>query len=469
MEKEKQVNGAPPEQQRDPDVVFEIRFDAPQAQAKPQESSEQPEQKADSSPEQKKPEVQASGGEQASQTQQDPQQQPVEQRSEQPQQQGGIEQFPSIEAPQAHMPGINTRTRGLKLDDEFAGEVLMRAILPKLQMRRHTPQELQELENVLRSRGLSMRTLNLDTTGAVFYDEIARQFTVKPSPDAIARNHWTVVPMRGVRSVTAPSLDSTGITTTWGRRGGTAPTESDPTTGSYDITVDNIEAFVPVGDDYLLFNPAGTRFIQEVLIPSMREKLHYDEDTAFFLSDGAAPYSTKFVGLKNVSGVTEVAPTGANGDPISLAKLDEMIRAMPPAHRRNRRELAFYLADDRALDIQSILGQRQTGLGDQYIMGLQERGVIAPGPLPVAVYNGIPVYGVAQLPVNETVGTSSNASTGFLVNRRILALGDGSTLRIEPLREKGFTTLLQMQEWVGLGYAAWKAAIVRATGLLPKA
>jgi len=492
---EKETQQATTAAEREPDVIIDIRVDAPQqAQAAPeagQPAEAQAAPQAQAQPEQRS-EAQANGQAQAEQPAQQiiplpqAQGQPVSMRRPIPEAEGvqvpvmgqvqpqaqaqqpveqRAQQIAPVEPAHAGLAGLQVRAaHGMEPDEEFLAQVLMRS-LSAAARGWMTPQEAQELENVLKSRGLDMRALGIDTTGVVLYEEIARQFTVKALPRTIGRNHWRVVPMRNVKKSTFPSLDATGIPVTWGRRNSTTPTPSDATAGSFTIEVDNLEAFTEVGDDYVLFNPAGLSFTQQVLIPAIRERLQYAEDEAWFLATGTAPYSTVFTGLLNVTGVTAVAPTGANGDPLTLAKLDELIHAMP-AEFADVSKLAFYLPWERALEVQEL--QIASGINDVAARLMLQGGGLPPGPAPITVYRGIPVYGVSHLPTNQTVGTSTNASTIFLVNRDVLAIGDAGTLRIEPIRQPGFKTLLQLQEWVGLGYSAWKTAIVRATGVLPK-
>jgi len=54
------------------------------------------------------------------------------------------------------------------------------------------------------------------------------------------------------------------------------------------------------------------------------------------------------------------------------------------------------------------------------------------------------------------------------VHRDQPVIGDGLTIRMEPYRQEGFVTKLQLQEFVGLGYQ-FPTALVRRAGVLPKA
>lgn len=358
--------------------------------------------------------------------------------------------------------GVSVRSRR-QTTDEILSEVLARSVIPQLQRRSPTPTERQEIDNILRRNGIDTRAISVEANGTVVYNELARQFVVRPDPDIIARNHWSSVPMGGTNKRTFPRFDRGGISHTWGRTSTTAITDSDPTLDTFDLEVTELNSKVVVPDSFSLFNAQGPSFIQSVLLPAMRGAAQYEEDRAFFLSDGVSPNPTKFKGLRNQTGVTVVA-AGANGDPFTQDILTSLLRAMPVRYRSDVNRLAYYVAVARGDDYGDILAARQTPGGDTWL----QRFANQPGPMPIGVHRGIPIYAVPHLPTNETQGTSTDCTTIYLVHRDIPVIGDALQLRIEPYRRENFMDVLQLQEFVGLGYQ-WPDAIVRRSGVRPKA
>ncbi|GIV82206.1 MAG: hypothetical protein KatS3mg051_1560 [Anaerolineae bacterium] len=357
--------------------------------------------------------------------------------------------------------GVSVRSRR-QSSDEVLAEVLMRSVIPQLQRRQPTPTERQEIDNILRRNGIDTRAISVEANGTVVYNELARQFVVRPQPDIIARNHWATVPMGGTNKRIFPRFDRGGITHTWGRNSTANIPDSDPTLDTFEIEVTELNSKTIVPDSFSLFNAQGPSFIQEILLPAMRGAAQYEEDRAFFLSDGVTPNPTKFRGLRHQTGVTVVA-AGANGDPFTQDILTSLLRAMPVRYRNDVNRLAFYIAVARGDDYGDILAARQSPGGDAWL----ERFSGQPGPMPIGVHRGIPIYSVPHLPTNETQGTSTDCTTIYLVHRDIPVIGDALQIRIEPYRRENFMDVLQLQEFVGLGYQ-WPDAIVRRSGVRPK-
>jgi hypothetical protein len=357
--------------------------------------------------------------------------------------------------------GFEVRSRKPDLEGVLT-EIMAAIVTPWMERRSHSSDEIQRAYNILARNGIDKRALTLEANGAVIYSDIARQFAIKPQPDIIARNHWPSVPMGGVKKRTFPRFDRAGISHSWNRVSNTAIAESDPTLDNFVVEVTQLNSKVTVPDEFQQFNDQGLSFVSSVLLPAMRAAAQYEEDRQFFLSTGIAPGPTTFNGLKTLATATVVAPS-ANGDAFTQDILTRMLRALPVNYRNDTSRLAFYLPVSIGDDYGDILAARQTPGGDAWL----QRFANQPGPMPIGVHRGVPIYTVPHLPTNETQGTSTNAATLYLVHRDIPVIGDAVTLRIEPYRRENFVDVLQLQEFVGLGYQ-WPEAIVRRPGVLPK-
>lgn len=367
--------------------------------------------------------------------------------------------------------GIRVRSRRLE-PEQLLGEVLTRTVLKQLQRQEVTAKDRTEIDNMLDEAGINRRALTIEGNGTVIYEELARQFVVKPSPDIVFRNHFRTLPMVGTRKVDFPRFDRSGLGFQWNRpsQGGSlsAITPTDPTLDTFPIEVSELAGATIVADSFLHFNASGANFVSQYLLPEFRGAAQAAEDLAFWLGNGSHPAPATFRGFRTMTGVTEAHPvTGsATGVQFSEDVLNNMLRAMPAAFRSNPSRLAYYLPLARADDFAEIRAARATALGDQYA---QDRTTV-PGPVAIGRYRGIDVYGIAQLPDDEIFDQDGvvESGTGYLVNRDFVSIGDGLTLRIEVHRQPGFASRIELQEFVGLGYE-WPTAVVRHQGIQAKA
>ena len=364
--------------------------------------------------------------------------------------------------------GMSFRSRRLE-PDEVLSEVLFRTVVKQMKREPVTSRDMEQVHNILKRNGIDTRALTLEGNGTVIYEDLARQFVVKPAPDIIGRNLLRTLPMSGTKKTDFPRFDRQGLTFQWNRSSAVGAgsmgeiVESDPTLDTFPLEVTELNGKASIPDGFLQFNASGPAFVQDYLLPELRGAAQYEEDRQFFLSTGVHPDPNTFAGMLKVVGVT-IVPASANGDPFSLTILGDLLRAMPVAYRARPDRLAFFISVPLGDDYGDELEARNTALGDRAL----ERFVNKPGPMPVGIYRGVPVYTVPHLAQNETQGTSSDASTIALVHLDIPVIGDALSIRIEPYRAENFITKLQLQEFVGLGYQ-FKEAIARRPGVRPRA
>lgn len=324
-----------------------------------------------------------------------------------------------------------------------------------------SPAGRQEIDTMLQRHGIRARALTVAANGSVVFTEIARQFTVHPEPDVIARNHFRSIAMGGTYEMDMPRIDGGGITQEWERGETTEITTSDPTTDTFSLRMTEQNSSVLVPDKFMLFNIEGARVIGQTLFPIIRQQAQLDEDRKIFTSNGIAPNPTRLIGLRHATGVVEIVP-GTNGDTYSEKYLNDMKRNMPREFKRNPMNMAYYVPDFVAEDFGQAREARATQLGDRYL----EQFYNQPGPVPIGVKGGVPVYSAWMLPEDETRGTSTDCGTAILMPRDVVAIGDAVMFRLEPYRDKSFKTYLQTQHFVALGYS-FPGAIVRRPGLRP--
>ena len=360
--------------------------------------------------------------------------------------------------------GMNIRSRKLE-PDEVLGEVLFRTVVKQMKREPVTSRDMEQVHNILKRNGIDTRALTLEGNGTVIYEDLARQFVVKPAPDIIGRNLFRTLPMSGTKKTDFPRFDRQGLTFQWNRSSAVGAgsmgeiVESDPTLDTFPLEVTELNGKASIPDGFLQFNASGPAFVQDYLLPELRGAAQYEEDRQFFLSTGIHPDPNTFAGMLKVVGVT-IVPASANGDAFDLTILGDLLRAMPVGYRSRPDRLAFFISVPLGDDYGDELEARHTALGDRAL----ERFVNKPGPMPVGIYRGVPVYTVPHLAQNETQGTSTDASTVTLVHLDIPVIGDALSIRIEPYRAENFITKLQLQEFVGLGYQ-FKEAVARRPGV----
>lgn len=363
--------------------------------------------------------------------------------------------------------GIRVRSAAMQPED-LLSEVLTRTVLKQMRQQEVTAQDRQEVHNILQAHGISHRALTIEGNGTVIYEELARQFSVRPSPDVVFRNHFRSLPMAGTRKVDFPRFDRSGLAFQWNRptQGGSTSSISatDPTLDTFPIEVSEMNGATVIADSFLHFNASGANFVGSYLLPEFRSAAQAAEDLAFWLGNGSHPNPATFRGLRHALGVTDANPGATAGVQFTEAILGTMLRAMPARYRSNPSRLAFYLPTALGDDFAEIRAGRATALGDRF----SEGEPVVPGPRSIGRYRGIDVFAVPQLPMDETVGSDHDTGTAFLVHRDLIAIGDGLTVRIESHRQPGFQNRIELQEFVGLGYE-WADSVVRHSGIQVKA
>lgn len=368
--------------------------------------------------------------------------------------------------------GLRVRSQRLN-GDQILSEVFNRTVVKQLRQQEVTAKDRQEVDNILAAHGIEARALTIEGNGTVIYEELAKLFVVKPSPNIVFRNHFRTLPMAGTKKVDFPRFDRTGLSFQWNRQNTpstgslTEITASDPTLDTFPIEVTELNGATVVADSFLHFNASGASFVSQYLLPEFRGAAQAAEDRAFWLGTKAGNDPSTFFGLRHQTGVTDANPAPTAGTAFSEGVLNSMLRAMPAAFRQDPSRLAYYLPLPLGDDFAELRAQRATGLGDRFT----ESETTVPGPTPIGRYRGINVYGIAQLPTNEKVGAGedevTDLGTAYLVHRDFLAIGDGLSMRIEPIRLPNFVTRIQLQEFVGLGYE-WPTSVVRYSGIAEK-
>jgi len=125
--------------------------------------------------------------------------------------------------------------------------------------------------------------------------------------------------------------------------------------------------------------------------------------------------------LAQLDGIIYQAQTNvvdAAGAPVSKDLFHDMMKALPPRYRKNKRELRFYTASDAELDYRNTLAERATAAGDKYLE--TDTPVLAAGT---------PIVGVPLFP--STLGATNDQTVVILTHPKNIVVGVRRKIRIE--------------------------------------
>jgi len=112
----------------------------------------------------------------------------------------------------------------------------------------------------------------------------------------------------------------------------------------------------------------------------------------------------------------------AAAGPVTKALFNDLLKALPPRYRKNKRELRHYLAADGELDYRDTLAERATAMGDRFI----ETDV------PVFA-SGVPVVGVPLFP--DDLGVGNDQTNIILTHPKNIHVGVWRQIRVESARD----------------------------------
>ncbi|MFI7633472.1 phage major capsid protein [Nonomuraea sp. NPDC049400] len=137
-------------------------------------------------------------------------------------------------------------------------------------------------------------------------------------------------------------------------------------------------------------------------------------DRAALYGSGTAPEPR---GVKNTSGITTQLFSGANGG--TPTNYDFLIDAVGALEDNNEEATGVIYAPRT----KRVLGKLKEATTNAYLA-------------PPAIIAGLPRYDTNQVPINLTVGTSTDTSDAFVGNWRQLYVGVRTQLMIKPLEER---------------------------------
>ena len=108
----------------------------------------------------------------------------------------------------------------------------------------------------------------------------------------------------------------------------------------------------------------------------------------------------------------------AAGAPVDDQLFHDMMKALPPRYRKNKRQLRFYTSEDAESNLRRFRAQRETALGDKYLE--TDTPILAAGS---------PVAPVPLFP--EDLGLGQNQTVAILTHPKNIVVGVRRKIRIE--------------------------------------
>lgn len=236
--------------------------------------------------------------------------------------------------------------------------------------------------------------------------------------EAVLMKQSTVVPMRAPKQ----QVDKIRFSSRILRAGSeaTALSQADrakPALGEVELDAKLFKAEVRLSNE-TLEDSIERGGLRQTILQLMAERIATDMDDIIINSDTASvtPELNQFDGvLKQItSNVYDHLDTVTN-----RTMLKSMLKLMPNAFQRNKKNLRYFTSVDSLTDYKDGLADRATAnVGDRFVME----------DAPV-MYSGIPMYDVPMFP--ENIGTSTHCTSPILLDPKNIYVGIWRDITIE--------------------------------------
>jgi hypothetical protein len=157
--------------------------------------------------------------------------------------------------------------------------------------------------------------------------------------------------------------------------------------------------------------------LRQTIMQLMAEAISRDIDEVIIRGDTTSgdPFLAKLNGIlkQATSNIVDAQNQSTN-----KGIFRDMLKSMPSAFLRNKREMRFFTSVDSEIDYRDSLAERATVVGDKFLE--QDE--------PVA-YSGVPVVDVPLFP--ENLGPSNNATSILLTDPKNINIGIWRNIRVE--------------------------------------
>lgn len=157
--------------------------------------------------------------------------------------------------------------------------------------------------------------------------------------------------------------------------------------------------------------------LRQTIMQLMAEAISRDIDEVIIRGDTASPdqFLAKLNGIlkQTTSNIVDAQLQSTN-----KSIFRDMLKSMPSAFLRNKREMRFFTSVDSEIDYRDSLAERATVVGDKF---LEQDAPVA--------YSGVPVMDVPLFP--ENLGAGTNSTNILLTDPKNVNIGIWRNIRVE--------------------------------------
>src|SRR5262245_38302307 len=258
---------------------------------------------------------------------------------------------------------------------------------------------------------------DLTAGGGLLQPAQAQKFMRILINEAVILKQATVVPMRSPKQLIEKIRFGTRILRSGSEA--TALAKDDravPNLGKVELDAQLFKAEVRLNNE-VLEDSIERGQLRQTIMQLMAEAISRDIDEVIIRGDTASadPFLAKLNGIlrQATSNIVD-----AQNQTTNKGVLRDMLKSMPSAFLRNKREMRFFTSVDSEIDYRDSLSERATVVGDKFLE--QDE--------PVA-YSGVPVVDVPLFP--ENLGLGANSTNMILTAPNDINVGIWRNIRVE--------------------------------------
>ncbi len=258
---------------------------------------------------------------------------------------------------------------------------------------------------------------DLTTGGGLLQPAQAQKFIRILIEESVILKQGTVVPMKSPKQL-IEKIRFSGRVLRAGSEGAPLPAaeRSKPDLSQVELDAQLFKAEARLNNE-VLEDSIERGQLRQTIMQLMAEAISRDMDAVIIRGDTTSPDTL----LAKLNGILKQATSNivdAQGQVTNKSIFRDMLKSMPSAFLRNKREMRFFTSVDSEIDYRDSLAERATGVGDKFLE--QDEPV---------VYSGVPIVDVPLFP--EDLGPSGNATNILLTDPKNINIGIWRNIRIE--------------------------------------
>jgi hypothetical protein len=258
---------------------------------------------------------------------------------------------------------------------------------------------------------------DLTTGGGLLQPAQAQKFIRILIDESVILKQGTVVPMKSPKQL-IEKIRFAGRILRAGAEAAALPAgdRSKPDLSQVELDAQLFKAEVRLNNE-VLEDSIERGQLRQTIMQLMAEAISRDIDEVIIRGDTASgdPFLAKLDGIlkQATSNIVDAQNQSTN-----KGIFRDMLKSMPSAFLRNKREMRFFTSVDSEIDYRDSLAERATVVGDKFLE--QDE--------PVA-YSGVPVVDVPLFP--ENLGVGGNATNVLLTDPKNINIGIWRNIRVE--------------------------------------